>query len=435
MTTLQIIQLLWGSFYAGTHLFLQYDIPIATPYQIAAVVKSAVASVSSAASVATSTISEIIATPTPTGDLVALAKKLLLRAVGEEGIAELVTDRYGKPLVPAIESKIEQIREHALPQYETRWQTSLTKVNCLDTSGQAFAIYLNLLYLTPLTFLFLRFFVKAYTGDGGKPRNAADAARRTLDAGKQAGKKTHDAVETAGQKAEEEARKSGKSVQEQLRKDLDALKKGTYERGRRVSDQVQDFERQVKAAADEAQERLKRSTTGGSSGSGSRRSSPTKSSPIARQTESAVEDDEKTYAEVAAEPPTAASDALAVPSDEGEDKENQPPPPSSSSSSSPNQPAAAQEATLAATQPTRPGLVGESASSGGVLTESKILGAEEDDTDAMGKSGALVDFAAEKAKEVKDKTKEAAEEVKESAKEVKESAEKKVEEVKEAAKQ
>jgi hypothetical protein len=35
-------------------------------------------------------------------------------------------------------------------------------MSCIDTTGETFAIWFNVLYLTPLTFLFLRFFVKSY---------------------------------------------------------------------------------------------------------------------------------------------------------------------------------------------------------------------------------------------------------------------------------
>lgn len=34
--------------------------------------------------------------------------------------------------------------------------------SCIDTTGETFAIWFNVLYLTPLTVLFLRFFIKSY---------------------------------------------------------------------------------------------------------------------------------------------------------------------------------------------------------------------------------------------------------------------------------
>jgi hypothetical protein len=35
-------------------------------------------------------------------------------------------------------------------------------VPCFDTSAQAFAVWFNVIYLTPLTYLFARFFVRSY---------------------------------------------------------------------------------------------------------------------------------------------------------------------------------------------------------------------------------------------------------------------------------
>jgi uncharacterized protein YjbJ (UPF0337 family) len=235
---MQIVQLIWGSLYAGAHLFLQYDMPVSTSYTITTFIKSAVSSASSLVSVATSTISEIIETPTPTGDMVALAKKLLLRAVGEEGIAERVTNRYGQALAPAIQAKIEEIQEQLVPHHETKWNTGLTKVDCLDTSGEAFAIWLNLLYLTPLTFLFLRFFIKAYTnrGKAGKP---SEVPKKVVDSSKEAGRKTKNAIEDAGKRAEDEARAlADEKKRAQLRQDVKAFKDGTFEQSRKVTENV-----------------------------------------------------------------------------------------------------------------------------------------------------------------------------------------------------
>lgn len=67
-------------------------------------------------------------------------------------------------------------------------------VPCLDTSAQAFAVWFNVIYLTPLTYLFARFFVRSYlrssTATGGQ--NKKKDVRSTLQAAERAGK---DAVE------------------------------------------------------------------------------------------------------------------------------------------------------------------------------------------------------------------------------------------------
>jgi len=44
--------------------------------------------------------------------------------------------------------------------------TEYQQVTCINTSGQTFAIWLNVVYLTPLTFLFVRFFIKSYLRRG-----------------------------------------------------------------------------------------------------------------------------------------------------------------------------------------------------------------------------------------------------------------------------
>src|SRR6202034_2788036 len=46
---------------------------------------------------------------------------------------------------------------------EIRYRNELHWVHCTDTSGQAFAILLNCMYLAPLTFRFVKFFIRAYS--------------------------------------------------------------------------------------------------------------------------------------------------------------------------------------------------------------------------------------------------------------------------------
>lgn len=64
-------------------------------------------------------------------------------------------------------------------------KTHLTKeykhVPCLDTPGQALAVVFNVVYLTPLTWLFARFFIRSYLASGSK-----SAAPKVRDASKQA---------------------------------------------------------------------------------------------------------------------------------------------------------------------------------------------------------------------------------------------------------
>lgn len=48
-------------------------------------------------------------------------------------------------------------------QHITASQQRMEGVACIDTSGQAFAIWLSVLYLTPLIVLFVRFFINSYS--------------------------------------------------------------------------------------------------------------------------------------------------------------------------------------------------------------------------------------------------------------------------------
>jgi hypothetical protein len=69
-------------------------------------------------------------------------------------------------------------------------------VRCVDTSGEAFAIGLNVLYLAPLTWLFVRFFVRSYlaTGSskGGKVGRGHAVEKATVDAAKGVGREVAD---------------------------------------------------------------------------------------------------------------------------------------------------------------------------------------------------------------------------------------------------
>ncbi|OBT76271.1 hypothetical protein VF21_03336 [Pseudogymnoascus sp. 05NY08] len=124
LTTLQISQFIIGVYYAAAHSFLSYDIP------------STSASASSPS-----------AFPAPSPN-----RKVLY--TGPAGAAD--------------------------QKYET--------VSCINTSGQTFAVWLNVFYLGPLMYLFMRFFYRSYirraaprVAVGGK---VAAAAGAVVDAGK-----------------------------------------------------------------------------------------------------------------------------------------------------------------------------------------------------------------------------------------------------------
>lgn len=135
LTTMQIIQFLVGASYAALHSFISYTIPVQVP-DVATTVGNAANAVSSVTASATST------------GLADLLNKFLFRVAGEEGLAENVNG-----VLPG---------EHNLPSGTLTYHTEYKTIQCIDTSGQTFAIWLNVIYLTPLTMLFVRFFVKSY---------------------------------------------------------------------------------------------------------------------------------------------------------------------------------------------------------------------------------------------------------------------------------
>ena len=140
---MQIIQFLVGTSYASVHSFLTYTIPVQVSNTTVKGAATAASSVITSAAAA--------ATSAGVGDFV---KKMLLRAAGEPALADNIN---GRPAAaPQVSNQGTQNSHSAL------YHTEYASVACIDTSGQTFAVWLNVFYLTPLTFLFMRFFVKSY---------------------------------------------------------------------------------------------------------------------------------------------------------------------------------------------------------------------------------------------------------------------------------
>jgi hypothetical protein len=154
---MQIIQFLVGASYAAIHSFVSYDIPVQVPF-----IKRSFESATSVASSVVSSATEVAMDAT----FVDLLKKLIFRALGEEGLAGNVDARATSAAPPVPTKSSDGI------SYTTEYQT----VPCIDTSGQTFAIWFNVFYLTPLTFLFVRFFIKSYFRRGTKGVKKAVAA-------------------------------------------------------------------------------------------------------------------------------------------------------------------------------------------------------------------------------------------------------------------
>ena len=438
---------------------MQYDIPVSTPYYIASTVQRAASSASSAAASitasASSDISSAVASPTATATLGALLKKLLLRAAGEEGLAERVhRERRSNPAnliptpglipdlptVPDMADKIQQFNEETF--YETRWRTDWTKVDCIDTSGEAFAIYLNLLYLAPLTFLFGRFFVKAYTQRGrkGRARSISEAAKQALVAGIEGEKKTEEAVEAKGKKIEGKVPlddDAAKKLEEQVREDVRRLKDGSYKgspAARKVSERVQSYEGKMERAAERGSPTSGKKEAGSGAGGAENREppvTPTKSQKkkmrkAEQQQREAAKQQEAPQAdsgsgadmEGAKEGKTQKSYSDAVQAeggagDEDDNKENDAPgllpttPKKSPDKSAAGKAAGTesepkQDENIAASQPVRPGASEEGNSKGDTPlgVEKDESKEQDDDPDAMGKSGSIIDLAKEKAEDV-----------------------------------
>lgn len=127
LTTIQIIQFVFGTTMAAAYLFVHYNIPYPSG-------STALRQLYQAASVPAST--------TAVAGTIPWLKKLAFRAAGAEGIAKNVGS-FGV-------SPVEQIGY------------ARQMVTCMDTAEQLFTIWLNVSYLLPLIYLFARFFVRSY---------------------------------------------------------------------------------------------------------------------------------------------------------------------------------------------------------------------------------------------------------------------------------
>jgi len=165
---MQIMQFLVGVAYAGLHSFISYSIP----FQV--LDPSTSPSLSSVSPTVSSAATAVVS-----AGYVALLKKYLMRAAAEGGLAENIVGAN-----PASQQAhaLRQASSSEGPKYHTEYQI----VTCVETSGQTFAIWLNVLYLMPLTVLFVRFFIKSYirraTKAGGRENRQGQIEKAGLDA-------------------------------------------------------------------------------------------------------------------------------------------------------------------------------------------------------------------------------------------------------------
>ena len=120
-------------------------------YSLADLTSALSSDVSSVASVATASAS---------AGLGSWLKKVAFRAAGKEGLAENVRNEQGRPFgVDAIHAA-----QDLKAREEIRYREELRTIHCTDTSGQVFAVLVSCFYLLPLTWLFVRSFIRSYTG-------------------------------------------------------------------------------------------------------------------------------------------------------------------------------------------------------------------------------------------------------------------------------
>jgi len=245
ITTMQIVQFLVGASFAAAHLFVSYTVPVALPYTVVSAVEVIASEISAAASAitedpaaafasVTSSVAAAVATATMDLDKHAWFKKLAFRAAGFEGLAEAVRDKHGETFGLEHDTRPfkDALRRIEKPKFieEIKYRTEYQEVHCLDTDGQAFAIWLNVLYLMPLTILFLRFFVKTYIW--GTTSKGVKKSRTASDAAIIAAKQTSRFFEHLGKEAEE--------ALDEAVEDIDA-EFGIQEKAREIKREVKEF--------------------------------------------------------------------------------------------------------------------------------------------------------------------------------------------------
>lgn len=138
LTSLQITQFLVGASYAMIHSFVSYSLPVA----------KTVVQHSSAP----------VATPVDADNSVSSSAPAFL-----DNLKQMVLGMASKVTTSAAEQAT-SAEANAEPEQSTTTQTVYTQeiVPCINTTGQTFAIWLNVLYLAPLTYLFVKFFITSY---------------------------------------------------------------------------------------------------------------------------------------------------------------------------------------------------------------------------------------------------------------------------------
>lgn len=128
LTTMQITQFLVGASYAMAHSFVSYTVPIVTTHTNTVVPQDAAAPSDSVV-------------PTVAANAMESLKKFIY------GAAEAST------------APVAQVYD---PKTAVTTETRYAIQPCIMTAGETFAVWLNVLYLAPLTYLFVSFFIASY---------------------------------------------------------------------------------------------------------------------------------------------------------------------------------------------------------------------------------------------------------------------------------
>jgi ribosomal protein L22 len=268
---MQIIQFVIGASFAFAHLFIAYQIPVSVPYTFS------LADLTSVASAVTTDASSAVSTATATAaaGVASWIKKLAFRAAGREGLAENVVNDQGETFgIDAVHAA-----EDLKAREEIRYRDELQWIHCTDTSGQAFAILLNCMYLAPLTFLFVKFFIRAYSERLERRRSstaynleqsAKDAfhgvARQAVDAigdmhGTGDGEKisTEEAIESTKESIKEQA----KSIQKSPPEGLESAKQSANEGVKSILEKGQENAESTKQSSEQVLDSTKQSADEG----------------------------------------------------------------------------------------------------------------------------------------------------------------------------
>lgn len=242
---MQISQFLIGITFAALHLFVTYDIPItkaeAVSKTLDQMASSAMAGISSAAATASS------------AGIAAWLKQAALRAAGEEGLAENVLAPPASVVARRAQQayQSQQANAPASQNQQSTYTTGYETVPCIDTSGQSFAVWLNLVYLFPLTILFTRFFIKSYTRRGrAKNEPKRDQALKAI---KDAAHGTDQKFEKLGKAAEDAVG----DINGKIREINDKTATNGTPRSRKVSDTINKQWSKFEKGADELSEAAK----------------------------------------------------------------------------------------------------------------------------------------------------------------------------------